>query len=95
MYRDYKVVAFIPAGRKKTMSMLLKYLEMNKGVIDKVQVWYNPSPTDKSNQAWLKTLESDFVDVKYLPEKYEHIPKPIQFNNNNIPVIFMLVHDTL
>lgn len=80
MYRNYRVEAFIPAGRKKTMDILIKYLKMNSDIIDKVQVWYNPHHEDKTNQAWLKTLDSEFLEVKYLPEHYKHIKQPLQFN---------------
>lgn len=66
MIQGYRVVAVIPAGRERTMSLLMKYLdrEHRSGLLDEVQVWTNTR--DERDLAYLESLSSayGFVDLK-------------------------------
>jgi hypothetical protein len=48
MHRGFKVVAFIPSGRERTMSLLTKYLarEQRRGILDGLQIWVNTKDKD-------------------------------------------------
>lgn len=66
MIAGYKVVAVIPAGRKRTMSLLMKYLarEQRSGLLDGCQVWENTKDMDDLH--WLRKLPMSYpwVEVK-------------------------------
>lgn len=78
MYKGYKIVPFIPAGRKRTMSVLFKYLELNRPLIDEVQLWLNT--TNQEDIEYMRGLDSDFYKVKEIPEQFKFNPHRVQLN---------------
>lgn len=81
-YKDYRVEAFIPAGRKRTMSILMDNLSRFQHIVDRVQVWMNTDEEQVEDRAWLKTLPDiygDWVELKYVtPEQYDIKPKQLR-----------------
>lgn len=81
MYRDFRVEIFIPAGRKRQMSVLIDNLARFQNIIDKVQVWYNVDEESQAEDAkWLKSLPdiyNDWIDLRFLDKKFYDI-KPKQ-----------------
>lgn len=81
MYLNYKVVAFIPAGRKQTMSILMDNLYRNKDVVDQVQVWLNTDDDQKEDREWLESLPNKYGDFVRLIERRidrgKQIPKQL------------------
>lgn len=81
-YKGYRVEAFIPAGRKRTMSILLDNLSRFTHIVDKVQVWMNTDEEQVEDREWLKTLPdcyNGFVELKYLDaESYNIRPKQLR-----------------
>ncbi len=82
MYKDYRVEAFIPAGRKRTMSILLDNLSRFQSVVDRVQIWFNTDESQKEDNAWLESLPDIYGDwvklVKLTPEQYNIKPKQLR-----------------
>lgn len=81
MYQDYRVVAFIPAGRKRTMSLLMDNLYRNKNIVDQVQIWLNTDEDQKEDQEWLKSLPSHYGDfvrlIEQRPDRGRKSPKQL------------------
>jgi hypothetical protein len=81
-YRNYRVEVFIPAGRKRQMSILMDNLSRFQNIVDKVQVWFNTDKDQVEDSAWLKSspnIYGDWVDLRYLEEKYYKIePKQMR-----------------
>jgi hypothetical protein len=69
MYRNYKIVPFIPAGRKLTMTILMDNLYRHKDVVDQVQIWLNTDPDQVEDRAWLETLPNKYGDFVRLIER--------------------------
>lgn len=65
-YRGYKVVAFTPAGRKRTMSILLDNLSRFTDIVDEYQVWMNTDPEQTDDEKWLKTLPETYPWVRLI-----------------------------
>lgn len=67
-YRNYKVVAFTPAGRKRVMSILLDNLARFRHIIDEYQVWMNADDEQVEDIEWLESLPAkyDWVTLKRL-----------------------------
>jgi len=83
MYRDYKIVAFVPAGREQVLKVLSKNLMRFQGVLDRVQLWRNTE--DEEDLAYIDQLgRNPLFDVIPYPEGEEwHGPsndQPIQLN---------------
>lgn len=60
----YKVVACIPAGREKYLSIFKKFLyrKIEEGVLDGIQLWLNT--VDPSDVAYLESMERENPKVK-------------------------------
>ena len=79
MYKGYKIVACIPAGRKRVMNMTLKHLRAQRKILDGVMLWLNT--TDPDDRQWIKDQADDFVQVAELsPWEQGTYLKPIQLN---------------
>lgn len=82
MYRGYKVVPFIPAGRKRTMELLRKYLEINKHIVDEVQVWVNTEVAE--DVEYLRQLgENSFFKIMDYDHEKAYIRHPVQLNTHS------------
>lgn len=79
MYRGYKIVPFIPAGRKERMSVLVNYLLKFKGKpIDQVYLWRNTQNSD--DLAYINSLESDYFKIFDVTQDGEVWNDPKQLN---------------
>lgn len=85
MFDGYKVVACVPSGRERTMSLLMRHLRANRGLLDGVQLWENVKPFDdhtttaQSDLDWIRSQADDFVAVIPLDDR-EPPRKPKQLN---------------
>ena len=79
MYDGYKIVVCIPAGRERTLSLLVNHLRAQRGLVDGVQLWYNTK--DSSDAQYIKSLDGDdgYFKVMYLDD-CEPFRKPLQKN---------------
>lgn len=81
-YRGYKVEVFIPAGRKRVMSILLDNLCRFQTIVDRVQVWYNIDESQVEDGEWLESLPDiygNWVKLVKLPkEQYNIKPKQLR-----------------
>lgn len=78
MYRDHKIVAVIPAGRKRVLKMLFKYLRANSDIIDYVQVWENTQ--QQEDLEYIHSQADDFLRPVPLPTQFKFIANPVQHN---------------
>lgn len=71
MYRGYKIIPFIPAGRKKTMEILFNYFLKNADIIDEVMLWQNTK--DEKDIDFIKRTASanPLFKVYTLPRPYK------------------------
>jgi len=78
MYKNYRIVGFIPAGRERVLKVLSKNLMRFQGILDEVQVWENTEDTE--DLKFLKQLGRNplFTVIPY-PEG-EEWHNPIQYN---------------
>jgi hypothetical protein len=68
-YRDHKVVAVTPAGRRRYLEVLLPYMLSNKGVLDEWRLWVNT--TDQDDIKWMEATAKDhpkFIKLEYPTE---------------------------
>lgn len=85
MIDGFKVVACIPSGRQRTMSLLMRHLRANRGILDGVQLWENVKPFDdhtvtaQSDLDWIHSQADDFTVVVPLDDR-EPPRKPKQLN---------------
>lgn len=80
-YRGYRVVCFTPAGRKRTMSILLDHLSRFTDIIDEYQIWMNTDEEQVEDNKWLRQLPESYDWVKVVelpPEKYNIKPKQLR-----------------
>jgi len=54
MMNDFRVVAVIPAGRKRYLEILIPYLRAQKGILDSCQFWCNT--TDPNDIAYMHQI---------------------------------------
>ncbi len=54
MYRDYRIIFCIAAGRRKYLEILVKILEPYRSIVDQVQLWMNT--LDFVDRNFIKTL---------------------------------------
>lgn len=68
MYDNYKVIAVTPAGRKRYLEILVKYMVRLRPVLDAWHLWVNTDNQDDIN--YFKELEGhyDFIKVVESPE---------------------------
>lgn len=63
-----KVVVVTPAGRKRYMEILLKYILKEKNIIDEYRIWVN---TKKSSDIkYLESLEEEYKDFITLDKRF-------------------------
>lgn len=62
--QTYKVVACIPAGRQKYLSIFKKFLyrKIDEGILDGIQLWLNT--TDENDIKYLQSMEAENPKVK-------------------------------
>jgi hypothetical protein len=68
--KKYKIVVVTPAGRKRYMELLLKYILKQKNIIDEYRIWVNT--TDQDDIRWfeeLKLKHDGFITLEYLPKE--------------------------
>lgn len=72
MVNDKRVVVFIPYGRERTVSILIKYLERDvlRGVVDEVWLCLNTDPDQTEDLKYAYKLNKlyDWVKIKKRPE---------------------------
>lgn len=73
MYRDYRIVAFTPSGRKRTQSILLDNLSRFTDIVDEYQVWLNTDDSQVEDTKWLRGLPDTYDWVKLVER-----PKGVQ-----------------
>lgn len=75
------MVAFIPAGRKRTMEVLFKYFIKHSDIVDEVMLWENTKvPEDlEFIRKTAEQMPSLFKNYG-LPNGYHFIDRPIQHN---------------
>lgn len=81
MYRNYKIVPFIPAGRKITMNLLMDNLYRNKDIVDQVQIWMNTDDDQTEDKEWLYSLPDKYGDfvriIERRTDRERQIPKQL------------------
>lgn len=79
MIQGIQIVAVVPSGRKRYLSILISYLirEVNNGVIDRIDLWLNT--VNHEDIAYIRSLanEHKFIRVVELENGFEHISNPI------------------
>lgn len=75
MYRDNRVVVWIPYGREKTVSILMSYLLSNKDIVDEVWLCMNTDPEQESDRKYAELLESANKGFVF---RKEYKGKPLQ-----------------
>lgn len=93
MHRGFNVVVCVPAGRQRTMSLLLKHLKSQQGLVDGVQLWRNTK-----NQLDLQFIDeqdgfNEFIKVVPL-DSYEKFRSPLQTNTGRF-YLNTMVEDTI
>lgn len=80
MYKGYKIIPFIPAGRKDRMSILVNYLmKFRNNPIDEVYVWRNTK--EEEDLKYIDSLNGDYFKVfNILKEPDEQFHEPKQLN---------------
>lgn len=93
MYDGFKVVAVIPAGRQRTMSLLMKYLDLEhrKGILDGCQIWVNT--LEESDLRWLHNLPKAYDWVECI-EPIGDWEEPKQRNTGKF-YAHTVEHDTI
>lgn len=82
MIDGYRIVPFIPAGRRITMEILLANLRRFGKVIDEVQIWLNTGPGQDDDLAWLYSLPGIYGDwVRLIPRRTDRTPDPSKQRN--------------
>lgn len=61
MYQNYKVVAFVPAGRERVLACLLPHLRAQRPLIDGVMLCENTD--DPTDLQYMRNEEDDFVRI--------------------------------
>lgn len=69
------MVAVIPSGRQRTMSLLLQYLRAQRGLVDEVQMWQNTDPDQVSDREWIYSQRDDYCVVVELTNPTRLRPK--------------------
>jgi hypothetical protein len=71
MIEGYKIKPFVPAGRKQTLQILVRYFQKHRNIIDEVMLWLN---TDvESDIDYIKDLakKDSLFKVYEIPEGYK------------------------
>lgn len=77
MKNNYKIVAITPAGRKRYMEILYKYIYKNKHILDRWDIWVNTQKEE--DLTYLKELgknDSSFVNLIYSDYPYNNWGHP-------------------
>lgn len=91
MYRGYKIVPFIPAGRERTMSILVNHLlRFKDNPVDEVLLCVNTK--DKNDLAYINSLNDGYLKVIHRLEGGWDEPK--QLNTGKF-YKYMLDEDTI
>jgi hypothetical protein len=76
MKNSYKVVAVTPAGRKRYMEILQKYIYKNKHILDRWDLWVNTTNQEDINYLnQLKNNDPEFINLilsEYSPNHWGH-----------------------
>ena len=80
MYRGYKVVACIPAGRRRVLELNLAHLRAQQGFLDGVMLWQNTDHTnDRGDAEFIESQRDGFVCPVPLDERFPSL-RPKQLN---------------
>lgn len=72
MIEGYKIIPFVPAGRERTLKVLVKYFIKHKDKIDHVQLWVNTTvPEDIKYMESLNKMDPEFFRLLRVPMEYE------------------------
>lgn len=71
MINGYRIVPFIPAGRKRTLEILFRYFQKNKDVVDEVMLWQNTPFTEDVDFLYETAKRDPMFKVYTLPEEYD------------------------
>ena len=63
--KEWKVIAFTPAGRKLHLEILKTYIDKCK-ILDGWQLWFNVD--DQNDINYINSLENDFIQIKRLSD---------------------------
>jgi hypothetical protein len=77
MKNNYKIVAVTPAGRQRYMSILKKYINKNKHILDRWDIWVNTNnPLDLQYIDSLKQSDPDFINLIFSDYPYNYWGHP-------------------
>jgi hypothetical protein len=75
----YRIVPFIPSGRKRQMSVLIDNLRRFPE-IDEVQLWLNVDPDQVEDEAWIRSLPKQWAKCNLLERPGERASGAKQLN---------------
>ena len=87
MYKNYKIIVVVPAGRKRYLEILHIYLKRNKNIIDECHFWEN---TVNENEKDLRFIRKICKNSKY----FKNIKCPLR-GMNHIEKIHWFFHYTV
>jgi len=76
MYRDKRIIVCIPAGRKRYLEILIRYLYSYKSIIDEIRFWINTTNID--DITFMLGLHNGTPDLF----KIDLLPPEIKVNGN-------------
>lgn len=73
MINNKKIVVVTPAGRKRYMEILLKYILRERNIIDEYRIWVNTN--NKSDQDYFDSIEEKYkgfvtLDKRFIKEEF-------------------------
>lgn len=74
--KKYKLVIVTPAGRKKYMEILLKYILKQKNIIDEYRIWVNT--TNEDDLIWFNEIGNKYKELV----KLEYLPQDVNVDGN-------------
>lgn len=90
-HRGYKVVACIPAGRKRTMEPLVQHINAQRPLVDGLMIWKNTK--NLQDLAYIDSLNDEFTQVMPLDDMQE-FRTPLQTNTGRF-YLNCTDHDTI
>lgn len=73
MFANYRVVSFSPAGRKRNMALLDRFLRVNRALIDRHEWWINtPDPNDQAFVHELAAQHPSFYSAVEVDATYDN-----------------------
>jgi hypothetical protein len=72
MINNKKIIVVTPAGRKRYMEPLLKYILREKDIIDEYRIWVNTG--NKEDIEYFYSLKKEYPDFITLDERFTEEP---------------------